>query len=404
MRLLFVHERFGALGGAESNACITAEELGKRGHSVGLLHGPGTGKDERHWTDIFPTRYPLGTNGKEVACAALASFQPDLVYVHKMAELGVIEALTESGRALVRMVHDHDIYCMKSYRYSYFSRKICTRAIGPYCVIPCGAFLARNRQGPLPIKYVSYRAKQKEVRLNQQFHRLIVVSEYMRQELLRNGFDPAAIEIHPPVPRMQQDGVRSSFSDRNLVVFAGQIIRGKGVDLLLRALALVKYPFECVILGEGSHRPACERLSRKLGLSNRVVFRGFVPQPELKNFYAECSAIAVSSVWPEPIATIGLEAMRHGLPVVAFNAGGIADWLKDGENGFLVPWKDHVQFAARLEELLRNKELARKMGQRGSELAQQHFAFDQYIADLEQMFATVVVEHHQTGKCTSATA
>jgi glycosyltransferase involved in cell wall biosynthesis len=393
MRLLYVHERFGALGGAEANARLTAAALRRRGHSVGLLHGRSTGTDEETWSEVFKERFPLGARPETAVRTALEQFAPDLVYVHKMADLRVIEALVESGRPLVRMVHDHDIYCMRSYKYAYLTRRICTRAVSPYCVFPCGAFLGRNREGSFPLRYVSYREKKREIELNHRFQRVVVVSEYMRDELLRNGFDNSRIETHPPVPRMGDGTLRSSFNERNLVLFAGQIIRGKGVDLLLRALATVKCPFECIILGEGSHRAACERLSRKLGLTDRVTFKGYVPQEELKRYYLECSVVAVSSVWPEPIATIGLEVMRCALPVVAFDAGGIGDWLKDGYNGFLVPWMDYGQFGSRIEQLLHNKELARSMGQNGLKLAAERFDFEQYIGDLEAMFRRVLADH-----------
>jgi glycosyltransferase involved in cell wall biosynthesis len=117
-------------------------------------------------------------------------------------------------------------------------------------------------------------------------------------------------------------------------------------------------------------------------------------QPEqLQAFYRECSVVAVSSVWPEPIATIGLEAMRYALPVVAFDAGGISDWLMDGQNGFLVPWMDRARFARRLEQLLGDKQLARVMGERGLELATERFNFDRYIQELEATLAEVVSEH-----------
>jgi glycosyltransferase involved in cell wall biosynthesis len=326
---------------------------------------------------------------------ALREFDPDLIYVHKMPELEVIEALLASGRPLVRMVHDHDIYCMKSYKYAYLSRRPCLRPASAYCLFPCGAFLARNRGARWPVKLVSYRAKKKEIQLNQQFQRLVVVSEYMRQELLRNGFTSSQVEIHPPVPRMAADALRSTFSDRNLIVFAGQIIRGKGVDVLLEALVRVQCRFECVILGDGSHRTACERLHRRLGLTGRVSFRGFVPQRELREYYRECTVVALSSVWPEPIATIGLEAMRYALPVVAFDAGGIKDWLSDGVNGFLVPWMDRAAFARRLEQLLLDKGLARQMGERGWQIAEERFRFDDYLSDLERMFAQVFAEHRR---------
>src|SRR5262249_17764834 len=156
---------------------------------------------------------------------------------------------------LVRMVHDHDIYCMRSYKYFYRTRRICDRPASLYCIFGCGAFLARNRAAGWPVKYVSYRDKKREIALNQRFDRMITVSNFMRAELLKNGFAPEKIEIHPPVPRPGDPTLRSAFSDRNLILYAGQIIRGKGVDVLIESLALLKTPFECIILGEGNHRP-----------------------------------------------------------------------------------------------------------------------------------------------------
>ncbi len=393
MKILYVHERFGALAGAEANAHITATELGSRGHAVGILHGPATGKGEAAWKATFPAQFPLPADHPAAAVrAALQQFRPDVCYVHKMPDLEVIATLLASGVPLVRMVHDHDIYCMRSYKYDYFSRKICTRAVGPHCVFPCLASVARNRDGGLPLKWISYAAKRREVALNQRFNRMVVVTTYMRDELLNNGFDPARIEIHAPVPRMGDPNLRSSFSDRNLIMYAGQIIRGKGVDVLLEALALLDVKFECVILGDGNHRAYCEKLSRKLGLTDRVTFKGFVPQEELKTYYRECSVVALSSLWPEPIATIGLEVMRYALPVVAFDAGGIKDWLLDGHNGYLVPWMDRPAYAARLRELLLDKPLARKLGQNGLQLVSERYDFEGYIRDLENMFGRVILE------------
>ena len=115
-----------------------------------------------------------------------------------------------------------------------------------------------------------------------------------------------------------------------------------------------------------------------------------MPQEELKNYYRECSVVALSSVWAEPIATIGLEVMRYALPVVAFDAGGIKDWLLDGENGYLVPWMDRAAFAGRLDALLQNKALARQMGENGLRLVSERYNFGAYIASLEEMFARVI--------------
>lgn len=387
MKILYVHERFGALAGAEANAFITAQEIGKRGHQMGILHGPGTGKNEEGWNAVFSSRFSLEIADPAAAArAALAEFEPDVVYVHKMADLRVIQVLVDSGLPLVRMVHDHDIYCMRSYKYNYFTREICTRAAGPACIFPCLASVVKNNSGGFPLKWVSYSAKKREIALNQRFKRMVVVTEYMRNELLKNGFDKDRIEIHAPVPRMGDPDLRSTFSDRNLILYAGQIIRGKGVDVLLESLAKVKSKFECIILGDGNHKAYCEELSRKLGIDDRVQFKGFIPQEELKAYYRECSVVALSSLWPEPIATIGLEVMRYALPVVGFDAGGIKDWLKDGFNGYLAPWMNRDVFAQRLDELLQDKSKAKRLGENGFEFVSERYDFPTYIEDLEKMF------------------
>lgn len=388
MRLLFVHERFGAFGGAEANVLLTATELKRRGHSIAILHGPGTGRDEAAWEDVFADRYALRP-GRGVAALrqALAEFRPEVIFLHKLADLELMNALASCGTPVARMVHDHDLYCLRGYKYNPLNRQICTRAASAYCVFPCGGTLARQRDGTFPVKWVSYGRKKRELAINRRFARLLVATDYMKEELLRNGFSAAQIEIHAPVPLPTEATFQPTFSDRNRLVYAGQIIRGKGVDVLLESLARVRVPFECVILGDGNHRAACEALSKKLGLADRVKFAGFVSQPEIAAYYRDASVAVMSSVWPEPFGATGLEAMRCGLPVVAFNAGGIREWLIDGWNGFLVPWMDRRRYAECVEELLRDKALARKMGVHGRQWAGERFGFPKYISGLEDLFS-----------------
>ena len=393
MKLLFVHERFGAFGGAETNLLDVARAFKIRGHNLALLHGPPTSQGQLSWREIFPNARALNPKDKlALIRQALQDFQPDLVYVHKMPDLEVLEALLEADIPLVRMVHDHDLYCMRSYKYSALNRAICTRPASPYCVYGCGASIARQRGARFPVRWISYPAKKKELRLNQGFDRMIVATNYMKQELVQNGFDELKIEIHPPVPQTPQTPSRSDFNERNVVLYVGQVIRGKGVDVLLESLAQVHAPFECLIVGEGNHRPYCEKLSRRLKLEARVHFLGFVPHEQLQRYFCEASVVVMSSVWPEPFGAAGLEGMRYGLPVVAFDAGGIREWLISGYNGFLVPWMDRASFAARVEELLRDKTLARHLGERGARLLAQRFDFSDYISGLERSFLDVMSE------------
>lgn len=397
MRLLFVHDRFGAFGGAEINVMLTGLELRRRGHAIGLIHGESTGKDTQAWQETFTRRFLIeGNNPMAVVSHAIETFSPDLIFIHNMTDLPVIEALAESGTPIVRMVHDHNLYCMRGYKYNCLTRRICTRPASLFCVFPCGASLAKNPDPGLPVRWVSYADKCREIDLNRRFTRMVVATHYMRDELLRNGFLPEKIETHAPVPALATSTGKSSFDERNRIVYAGQIVRGKGVDVLLQSLALVSTPFECVILGDGNHRAHCERLSRKLGLSDRVHFSGFVPQEKIADYYRDASLAVMSSVWPEPFGAVGLEAMRHGLPVVAFDAGGIREWLVDGVTGYLVPWMDRSRYAACVDILLKNKALAGEMGEHGRQWADQRFNFESYVRGLEDMFARVSIPRAET--------
>ena len=118
----------------------------------------------------------------------------------------------------------------------------------------------------------------------------------------------------------------------------------------------------------------------------------------MAEIYREATLVAVPSVWPEPIATIGLEVLRYGLPVVGFDAGGIRDWLRDGETGFLIPWMDVPAMAARIDELLSDKEKAKRLGAQGREFVNRVYAFDPYIQRMKRLFHALI-EKQEPAEC-----
>lgn len=393
MKLLFVHNNFGAFGGAEANIHLSALELQKRGHQVALLFKKTTGNNEAGWQDAFPLRFQLSpTEPVKSATDALARFSPDLIYLHNFDNLDAMEALIRSEVPTVRMVHDHQMYCMRGYKYNYFTRNICTRAASVRCIFPCLASIARNTSGGFPIRWASYLDKRREINLNYFCERLVVYSDYSRQELVRNGFGADKIEICVPMKSWGSDGPVTTMGGRNRILYVGQIIRGKGVDVLLQALARIKSPFECVIVGEGSHRKYCEKLSAQLGLTDRVRFAGYVLPDALTSYYLDASVFAMSALWPEPFGMAGPEAMRYGVPVVAFDAGGVREWLTDGENGFLVPWKNTDIFAERIDQLLGDKQAALQMGLQGRARIHECYSAIHQINRLEALFSAVLNE------------
>src|SRR3954468_14774454 len=153
MNVLFVHESAGVSGGAETNIQITAEELKRRGHTVGLLCIQPPECKKFSWEKYFSKVFYLNPEPTPASAEVLQTFKPDLLYIHKIKQLDFFEALLATSLPTVRMVHDHEMYCLRQYKYNPLTRAICTRSASGFCVFPCLAPLARNRGARFPVKW-----------------------------------------------------------------------------------------------------------------------------------------------------------------------------------------------------------------------------------------------------------
>ena len=212
----------------------------------------------------------------------------------------------------------------------------------------------------------------RRLELLRQVRRVAVLSEFMRGNLIANGFSPERITvIPPPVSTPEELPARAENAPPRLL-FTGQLIRGKGCDQLLRALPLLRCDYRLMIAGEGNQRPELERLAVSLGVAEKVSFLGWVAEPE--KLYSLCDIAVLPFFWQEPFGLVGPEALVRGLPVVAFRVGGVDEWLVDGENGFAVPPRNIPAFAAAVDKLLADRKMRIEFGARGRELVRRRFS------------------------------
>jgi D-inositol-3-phosphate glycosyltransferase len=165
-----------------------------------------------------------------------------------------------------------------------------------------------------------------------------------------------------------------------MILFVGRPDPVKGLDTLLRAMALVvraeptlrENACLCVVGGDKTDDPAAmdaersriEQLRHELGLRNVVVFHGTVSQDELPYYYSAAQVLVVPSRY-ESFGMVALEAMACGTPVIASDVGGLSSLVRDGRTGFLVPDGDPRALADRLLPLLRDPVLRRELGHHG---------------------------------------
>ncbi len=383
MKICWLQKNLGAFGGAESNVLDTAGALRSRGAEHFLIHREVTGLEEDRWRAAFHRTHRLAP-GEDLA-GLLRAARPDVVWIHNWDAGADFPALRRVGIPMARMVHDHALYCLRHYKYHPLTRKNCTRPASGACVFPCLAPLQRGR-GVVPVRWADFRAKLREIADNRALDRLVVASAFMRGELEKNGFAPDKIRILPPVPSEPAGtGGENPACEPGRLLFVGQVIRGKGLDLLLRALAGWEGNWALTVAGRGSALAHCQRLAAKLGLAGRVEFFGHLEPAALSQLYQRAQIVVVPSAWQEPFGMVGVEAMRHARPVVAFAVGGIPEWLRDGETGRLVPAGDIPALRRVLQELTVDPDLARSMGERGREMAKEIFSFEAYADNVLSM-------------------
>ena len=217
----------------------------------------------------------------------------------------------------------------------------------------------------------------RRLELLRQVRRAAVLSEFMRRNLIANGFSPERITVIPPPVSAPEVLPERTENTPPRLLFTGQLIRGKGVDQLLRALPLLHHDYRLMVAGEGNQRPELERLAARLGVADKVSFLGWVAEPE--KLYSMCDIAVLPFFWQEPFGLVGPEASVRGLPIVAFRTGGVDEWLVDGENGFAVPPRDIPAFAAAVDRLLADRELRLRFGARGRQLVIENFSEAEFV-------------------------
>ena len=378
MKILHVHERATFHGGVEQILHDTAQGLSGRGWQQALLHRhPDT-------DSAFLTPFADSSTSQEI----FTRFDPDVVLLHKVADVELVKSITQRHPA-VRMVHDHDLVCLRRHKYFPLSGRICTRPAGWHCYSNL-CFLNKNTAAKgLPVSIQTVAPRKREIQAHGEMRRFIVGSQWMQQELIMNGIPGERISVIHPIPASLAEAQPLPVENQTEILYVGQIIRGKGVDLLLRALARIPQPWHATIVGSGNHLEHCRHLADTLGIARHVKFAGWVSHQDLEDYYTRASFTVVPSRWPEPFGMVGVEAMARGRAVVGFSSGGIPDWLDSGVNGVLTPTGDVEKLADAIGELLVNPEYARALGSRAAQLTSQRFTHARYLEEMQTLLEEV---------------
>ena len=191
--------------------------------------------------------------------------------------------------------------------------------------------------------------------INRRAARIVAVSDGLQREMIgRWGADPAkTLRIYNPATIDLTDAAATAtdLTERpDVVLAAGRLSPEKGVDVLIEAFARVRRTeARLEIAGDGPERGRLERLARDRGIADRIVFHGQVD--DIRPFYRRTRVLAVPSR-SEAFGKVVVEALAHGLPIVATACTGPTEILDGGRFGRLVPVDDSAALAEGIDRAL----------------------------------------------------
>ena len=374
LKILLINDYARGLYGAEIQMLILRDGLQRRGYDVRYFAsyaGCGRGRSLADYecfgtTSRFQTLLQMANPWAFWRLRrVLATFQPDIVHIRMF--LNQLSPLI-----LLLLRHRPSLYHIVTYE------AICPLGTkifpdGNHCRVRAGMACYDNHCLPLRamlpqmLRMILWR------RWRNAFSLIVANSEAVRHHFFAEFAKPVEVVLNGIPTRPS----RPPLSFPPTVAFAGRLVREKGVEVLVRAFANVvkELPDARLLLaGEGPERNRLKKLIAALELSQGISMLGYLPPAELEYRFSTAWVQAVPSLWEEPFGNVATESMMRGTAVVASNSGGLTEIVRDRQTGILVPPGDEVALAEALVLLLRNRDLAEKMGRAGREVALTHFS------------------------------
>lgn len=216
--------------------------------------------------------------------------------------------------------------------------------------------------------------------------------EFTGSEVIHNGVDLDVCLARPRISRLNTMGEQRS--DIKLL-FAGRVVKIKGVHVAIQALDLLKYQYakqtyrvSLTIVGDNSDTQYMEQLREQiaqLGVEDQVNFLTVVPESKLPDLFDSHDIFLFPSLY-EPFSLTLIHAMASGIPVVASDVGGNVEIVKDGQTGLLFSSSDGNKLAEAIHKLALDGDLRERISVAGRQAAS-HFTLKRMIDKMENHFS-----------------
>ena len=323
LRILHISDRLSERGGADWHMLSILHHLA-HDHDLHLA----VGRNDGTATASCPVSLVDNLDSRDHAAVSLDAvaerFEPDLVHLHNVVNPMVLDWARH--RTSLMTVQDHRCFCPGQGKVT---------AQGTVCRKPMQADVCHTCFDSADYYQTIYSTTSQRLDAIGGLT-LVVLSEFMKGELVAAGIDPHLIHVIPPFVWGLDSGAAPSRAP--CVLFAGRLVQAKGVWDAVEAWRLSGLELPLVFAGTGSQRNLLESAGFEI--------LGWLDHSQLSGIYRSAKALVFPPRWQEPFGIAGLEALSMGTPVAAWNSGGTQEWHPGGN--LLVEWGDVAALAGAL--------------------------------------------------------
>ena len=321
-KILWINDKPNFLGGAEHYIYNTVKLLKERGIKSTLLYDVNQFTDDKY-LKIFDYAFPLIDIKLQIK-----DIDADIIYIHQLASLKHLKEITKLKEIKsFKFIHDHKLFCLREHKYKTISKDSCNQTIGLNCY-SCLGFINRS-DNLFKIKFSRVGNLKTIQDINKKLDGFIVASKYMKNHMISHGFNSEKIYINNLYVKEQEEIFLNPPNSKRFL-FVGQLVRGKGIDLILKAISMIEdKEIKVDIIGSGFQEDEYKKLSKTLKIEQQIKFHKQLSQDEIKIFYKNSIALLMPSRAPETFGLSAIEALSFNIPVIAPNIGGMGEWIED---------------------------------------------------------------------------
>jgi glycosyltransferase involved in cell wall biosynthesis len=425
MRIAIINWSTRRVGGVETYLNTIIPELFRAGHEIAFWSEVDEPSDRVliQLPDKSPT-WCVASMGVANALAALRDWGPEITFAHKLADPELENKVIKLAPS-VFFAHDYNGTCISGTKTFQFPVvRPCSRQFGWKCLVN---YFPRRCGGLSPVTMLKlYALQAKRLENLHSYDAVLTHSDHMLAELMKHGLSPrrafkfpyyvqsgdatrkpanllaaTASASSPTEEAVAQTGgvYRREKREEWRLLFSGRMEHLKGAHVFLEALPQVVSRLgkrlRVTFAGDGRERQTLERKAARLRSPRlEIEFTGWLEHTQVELLLKECDLLVVPSLWPEPFGLVGAEAGQFGVPVAAFNVGGIPDWLSDGVNGFLASGSPPTSegLAQAIIKCLDDPVSYARLRQGATEVAQR-FNIKNHLTALQEVFENVIAHH-----------